>query len=483
MSYFNVKPSTVADSALISCNEKYWAIPYEGTGGPVYVSSFANIGKVEPSCPLINGHKAPVVDISFSPFHSHIMATASADCSVKLWSLPTEIKSTLYDSDALVSFSAHMNTVKACCFSPTIDSLLCTASTDMTVRLFDINGGKELSCTDLRLNAAAQTSFNSLSFNYDGTTIMACSKDKCCNIIDLRVSEVIGSICSLENSNLLGRNLRGVWCNKNHSQSIILTVFSNHLGQRMIQLYDPRKLISPITSKVVDNGTSPLFPLYDENNIVFLAGKGDTVVKFYELNYLEDSIVTCDKANEFQSSRDPIAGVCLIPKRMIDVRNVEIASMLKLTYDAVIPISYKVPRAEHLKKYFQDDLYPPTVKSMTPNHSIADWIEICNGNINDIKLESILTPLKPEDMVNLRDKPISRDSLTKSNRNSQDFRKELDIMAEENTQKEITFSKLSELALQRAQYHPNPSGGTRGHGFKVDAAPIVDSDSDTDWND
>ncbi len=483
-SYFNIRPSTAADSALISCSDTYWAVPYEGTGGgPVYVSSFSDVGKVEPSCPLINGHKAPVVDISFSPFHSNIMATASADCSVKLWSIPPKIKSSQGDSDAIMAFSTHMNTVKACCFSPTIDGLLCSSSADMTVRLYDINAGKELSCTDLRSISGAQSGLNSLSFNYDGTTVMTCCKDKCLNIIDLRISEVIGSIYSPENGNILGRNLRGIWCNKNHSQSIIFTVFSNHLGQRMIQLYDPRKLISPVISSVIDNGTGQLFPLYDENNIVFVAGKGDTIIKFYELNFLEDSIASCDKANEFQTSRDPIAGVCLLPKRVIDVRNVEIASMLKLTNDAVIPISYKVPRAEHLKQYFQDDLYPSTIKSMTPNYRVSDWMQICGHNA-DIKLEPSLEQLKPQDMTNLSEKPISTNVSAKSNRNSQDFKKELDKARAENELKEATFNKLSELALQRAQYHPNPSGGNNGHGFKVDAAPVIDtgSDSDADWD-
>ena len=483
--YFNIKPSTASDSALISCSDKFWAVPYEGTGGgPVYVSSFSDIGKVEPSCPLINGHKAPVVDISFSPFHSNIMASASVDCSVKVWSIPHKITSSQNESDAIVSFSTHMNTVKACCFSPIIDGLLCTTSADMTVRLYDINAGNELSCTDLRSNiVSSQSSINSLSFNYDGTTIMACCKDKCLNIIDLRVSEVVGSVCSPENNTLLGRNLRGIWCNKNQSQSIIFTVFSNHLGQRMIQLYDPRKLTSPIKSSVIDNGTGQLFPFYDENNVVFVAGKGDTIIKFYELSFVEDSNVTCEKANEFQTSREPIAGICLLPKREVDVRNVEIASMLKLTNDAVIPISYKVPRAEHLKQYFQDDLYPSVVKAVTPNHSITDWMQTCCRNTSNVKLEPSLIPLKPEDMINLSEKPMSPNNSVKSNRNSQDFRKELDKTAEENKLKEATFNKLSELALQRAQYHPNPSGGSSGHGFKVDVAPIIDSDSDADWDD
>ncbi len=36
------------------------------------------VGKVEPGCPLLNGHKSPVMDLTFAPFNSNILATASS---------------------------------------------------------------------------------------------------------------------------------------------------------------------------------------------------------------------------------------------------------------------------------------------------------------------------------------------------------------------------------------------------------------------
>jgi WD40 repeat protein len=89
--YTNLEPclSSSSDSPLIECNDAYWAIPYKGGGGPVYVSRHNNYGKVLPSCNLINGHKSSVLDIGFSHFHSDIMATASGDTKVKIWKLPS----------------------------------------------------------------------------------------------------------------------------------------------------------------------------------------------------------------------------------------------------------------------------------------------------------------------------------------------------------------------------------------------------------
>lgn len=48
----------------------------------MYVSQLNTFGKVEPDCAVINGHKAPVQDISFSPFHAGLMATGSNDSTV-----------------------------------------------------------------------------------------------------------------------------------------------------------------------------------------------------------------------------------------------------------------------------------------------------------------------------------------------------------------------------------------------------------------
>ena len=88
--FYNIKPNTSAmDSPLIACSDVFWAVPYQGAGGPVFVSKLSSCGKVEPSCAVVRGHKASVLDVAFSPFDSHIMATASDDCTVKIWSLDT----------------------------------------------------------------------------------------------------------------------------------------------------------------------------------------------------------------------------------------------------------------------------------------------------------------------------------------------------------------------------------------------------------
>ena len=57
-SYYNLTPQvSLADSTAIACSDRYFAVPYIGGGGPVYVSLLTAFGKVEPHCFTLNGHK------------------------------------------------------------------------------------------------------------------------------------------------------------------------------------------------------------------------------------------------------------------------------------------------------------------------------------------------------------------------------------------------------------------------------------------
>ena len=86
--YYSLLPELSGlEDPIISCNETYWAIPYQGGGGPVYISRHSDYGKVLPECGVLNGHKSQVLSTSFSSFHPGLLATASADCTVKLYVL------------------------------------------------------------------------------------------------------------------------------------------------------------------------------------------------------------------------------------------------------------------------------------------------------------------------------------------------------------------------------------------------------------
>ncbi len=95
-------------------------------------------------------------------------------------------------------------------------------------------------------------------------------------------------------------------------------------------------------------------------------------------------------------------------------------------------------------------------------------------------MSAMLESLKPADMIPLSDKPEEVKLKPKTSK----FREQIDKAEEESKQRDAEFKRLQDLALQRAKFHPNASGGGGGHGFKVDAAPVHDADDDDDgWDD
>ena len=73
--------------------------------------------------------------------------------------------------------------------------------------------------------------------------------------------------------------------------------------------------------------------------MLFLAGKGDNTIGFYEVNE-RDPVLTEGLRHTGQQSK----GACLIPKRALRVMDGEVNRVLQLTANAVIPVSFIVPR-------------------------------------------------------------------------------------------------------------------------------------------
>jgi len=51
-------------------------------------TEFTNFTKIKATMPIVSGHKGPIQDCDFSPFHENCLATASTDGSVKIWMVP-----------------------------------------------------------------------------------------------------------------------------------------------------------------------------------------------------------------------------------------------------------------------------------------------------------------------------------------------------------------------------------------------------------
>lgn len=82
-----------------------------------------------------------------------------------------------------------------------------------------------------------------------------------------------------------------------------------------------------------------LIPYFDpDTNLLYLAGKGDGNIRYYEweqgqLYYLE----------QYKSS-ESLRGLAFLPKRACAINECEVARIFKVHPTMVEPISFKVPR-------------------------------------------------------------------------------------------------------------------------------------------
>ena len=405
------------------------------------------------------------------------MATASTDCSIKLWDLNETNQSygeglTSSSSSSFYTYM-HGHSLRCVAFSPTVDNMLVTCAMDQKTRIFDIEKGNDTPVSSINNEAVV---VNNISWNYDGTLIVHACKDKSLRIIDPRAPVIAMKTTAIDR---LGINVRSSWCSRQQNVDVILTT-SSMTGQRFIQLWDPRKLeTEPICSKIVDSESGTLYPLYDESSgICFVAGKGDSIIRYYELNFLEEQSALIDasieKANEFKTDNtQPIAGICLLPKSLVNVREVEVAQILKLTQNSIIPISFHLPRQR--KEFFQDDIYHPN-KSGTPSMDFNEFMSSTPGTNITANYEC----MKPSDMIRLSDKPEEQKILK-----TKEFKEKIDKAEVEAQQRENVFAKMSQMAIERQQYHPNLSGGgNQPIQGKVDAKIVSESEvADDEWDD
>lgn len=86
-----------------------------------------------------------------------------------------------------------------------------------------------------------------------------------------------------------------------------------------------------------------------------VAGKGDTNIRYFEIDDTEPYQYYVDQFG----AKEPQRGICMAPKRSLDVSNCEIARFMRLTQNGLEPVSFTVPRKGD---HFQDDLYPGEMK-------------------------------------------------------------------------------------------------------------------------
>jgi len=327
------------DSNFMSSNPLYFAVLWDSAGGGAFaVVPWGQTGKVDAKLPLVSGHKAAVLDVDFHPHNDNIVASVSEDCTGKIWVIPEGgLKETL--SEPAQTLNGHKRKVGTVQFNPIANNVLLTTSTDYAVKIWDIEKGT----ANLSVDAAHTDIIQSGDWKGTGDLVVTSCKDKKIRIIDPRSGKVV----SEAEAHVGIKGSRAIWM----KDKIFSTGFSK-TSEREFCIWDSRDLTKPANRTSVDTASGIFMPFFDKDtNVLFLAGKGDGNIRYYEI---VDEAPYIHYLTEYKSN-SPQRGMCLLPKRAINVSDCEIVRLCKLGNKLMEPISFQVPRKSEV---FQDDLFP-----------------------------------------------------------------------------------------------------------------------------
>jgi len=352
--YDGIKPSRSAwDSNKVSASNKFIGVVWDASGGGAFAVLDVNTKGKLGQFPLVTGHSGDVLDVEFNPFNDNIVASVSEDCYAKVWSIPDGgLKENM--TTPVQNLSGHRKKVGTLNFHPCANNVLATTSADSTVKLWDIETGQ------VRFDVGGHPDIiQSSGWDYSGTLYATASKDKKVRLIDPRAGNIIGDVEAHP-------GVKGMRLTFLGSKDKLFTMGFSKTSERQYSLWDHRSLKETLRTENIDTAAGIIMPFWDnDTNILYLAGKGDGNVRYYEV---VDEAPYIHFLSEFKSA-SPQRGMGWTPKLAMDLSSCEIARLLKITATACEPISFTVPRKGDI---FQDDLYPPTF-SGEPTLTLDKW--------------------------------------------------------------------------------------------------------------
>ncbi|CAO0791102.1 unnamed protein product [Mucor circinelloides] len=287
-----------------------------------------------------------------------------------IWNIPEEYAENQEEVTPVLKLSGHGRKVGHVLFHPVAENVLASASTDLTIKLWDIEKGIEKQ----EITGHGEI-IQSMAWNYNGSLLATTCRDKKLRVFDVRANEIVQ-----EGPGHQGiKGSRVVWLGD--TDRLATTGFSR-MSDRQLNLWDSTNLAKPIKSEFIDTSSGVIMPFYDaDNKMLYLAGKGDGNIRYYE--YDNDALYLL---SEFKAI-EPQRGMGFLPKRGVHVNECEVARAYKVGTTLIEPISFTVPRKSDA---FQSDIFPPCA-SDEPALTADEWFEGKNANPKLIDLEAGFT--------------------------------------------------------------------------------------------
>ncbi|XP_051573038.1 coronin-7 isoform X3 [Myxocyprinus asiaticus] len=310
-------------------------------------------------------HADLVTDLDFSPFDDYLLATCSADETVKLWRVcdPDQDQ----PSSPEVTLSPGDGRLEIVLFHPTTSGLIAVAST-RGVQVWDTTRDSAL-----RVLEQHADQLQGLAWKEDGSLLASSCKDKKLRIFDPRAQPSAVQCAQGLQGN---KDSRILWIKDDN----LITTGFNQVRQQEVRLWDRRKLSSSLSSLSLATSNATLMPLFDPDSGLFIvSGNGESVIDCFEVTASEPFLSQVSHCLTDASTR----GVALVPKLALDVRVCEILRVMQFTDNFIVPISYQVPRKAG--QDFHADLFPDTI-GHTPAMAADDWWKGENKQVERVSL-------------------------------------------------------------------------------------------------
>ncbi|TCD71671.1 Coronin-like protein crn1 [Steccherinum ochraceum] len=381
----NIKVTNSAwDTNVVAASAKYISVNWNASGGGAFAilplpSPFAPLPHNIPSklpdlVPLARSHTASVLDTDWSPFNDSIVASGGEDGKVMIWKVEDSVFEGWgqegwepQDFDPVARIEVSPRRVGQVLFHPTSEHVLATSTGEHLVKLWDL-GSPEQPRSVLHGHGDA---IQSLTFNPNGNLLVTTCRDRKIRIFDpraggdaVRVGEGHGGI----------KGARVVWMGD--KDTIATTGFSK-MSDRQVGIWEASSL-NNVKMSIIDQTSGVLMPFWTDNNILFLAGKGDGNIRYFEWEN-----ETLFSLAEYKSS-DPQRGMCFLPRRALNVSDCEIARAYKVAANSIEAIAFIVPRKADS---FQSDIYPPA-PSAEPAMTAGEFFSGKNAPGKYVSLEN-----------------------------------------------------------------------------------------------
>ncbi|KAF9517132.1 hypothetical protein BS47DRAFT_1375794 [Hydnum rufescens UP504] len=362
----NVKVTTSAwDTNLIHASGLYISINWASAGGGAFAilplpSPFAPLPhnipyKLPDIIPLARGHSAPVLDTAWSPFNDSVVASGGEDGKILVWKVESgefdgwgSERWEPQDFDPVARIAGSARKIGQVTFHPTASHVLAAAPGDHVVKLWDLGSTDEPRST---LHGHTD-SIQGVAFNHTGTLLATTCRDRKIRLFDPRTG---GDPVRITDGHGGIKGSRIVWLGD--KDRIATTGFSK-MSDRQLSLWEAGSL-NNITTSAIDQSAGVVMPFWSDNNILFLAGKGDGNIRYYEFE--SDQFYPLSE----HKSSDPQRGIAFLPRRALNVGECEIARAYKVAGTTVEPIAFVVPRKVYPRFIFVFEIPAYALSSRT----------------------------------------------------------------------------------------------------------------------